>query len=55
MAEDRTSVEVLYDVDEMPPLREAVPLGLQHVLAQARFSRRRAFISSNASRKRICV
>ncbi|MFA9430714.1 uracil-xanthine permease family protein [Egicoccus sp. AB-alg2] len=29
---DRTQVEVLYDVDEMPPLREAVPLGLQHVL-----------------------
>ena len=24
--------EVLYGVDEMPPLREAVPLGLQHVL-----------------------
>lgn len=25
-------VDVLYDVEEMPPLREAVPLGLQHVL-----------------------
>jgi NCS2 family nucleobase:cation symporter-2 len=29
---DRTQVDVLYDVEEMPPLREAVPLGLQHVL-----------------------
>lgn len=25
--------EVRYDVEELPPLREAVPLGLQHVLA----------------------
>ena len=25
-------VEVLYDLEEMPPLREAIPLGLQHVL-----------------------
>ncbi|WP_166351627.1 uracil-xanthine permease family protein [Phytoactinopolyspora limicola] len=31
MAQDR-SVEVLYGVDEMPPLRKAIPLGLQHVL-----------------------
>lgn len=31
MSQDRP-VEVLYDVEEMPPLREAVPLGLQHVL-----------------------
>ncbi|WP_211262683.1 uracil-xanthine permease family protein [Nitriliruptor alkaliphilus] len=29
---DRTQVDVLYDVDEMPPVREAIPLGLQHVL-----------------------
>lgn len=29
---ERTQVEVLYDVEEMPPLREAIPLGLQHVL-----------------------
>lgn len=28
---DRTQVDVLYDIDEMPPLREAIPLGLQHV------------------------
>lgn len=31
MATDRP-VEVLYEVDELPPLREAIPLGLQHVL-----------------------
>jgi xanthine permease len=30
--EGRAQVEVLYDVDEMPPWREAIPLGLQHVL-----------------------
>jgi xanthine permease len=29
---DRTQVDVLYDVEEMPPWREAIPLGLQHVL-----------------------
>lgn len=29
---DRTQVDVLYEVDEMPPWQEAVPLGLQHVL-----------------------
>jgi xanthine permease len=27
-----TRADVLYDVDEMPPWREAIPLGLQHVL-----------------------
>ena len=26
------TIDVRYDVEEMPPLREAVPLGLQHVL-----------------------
>lgn len=31
MARERT-VETLYDVDEMPPWRKAIPLGLQHVL-----------------------
>jgi xanthine permease len=31
MAQERT-VEVLYGVNEMPPLRKAIPLGLQHVL-----------------------
>lgn len=29
---DRTEVEVLYDVEELPPWHEAIPLGLQHVL-----------------------
>ena len=29
---DRSDVEVLYDIEEMPPLREAIPLGVQHVL-----------------------
>lgn len=29
---DQRPPGVLYDVDEMPPLREAIPLGLQHVL-----------------------
>ncbi|GGI08979.1 uracil-xanthine permease family protein [Egicoccus halophilus] len=29
---DRSDVDVLYDVEDMPPLREAIPLGLQHVL-----------------------
>ena len=29
---DERPVDVLYDVEEMPPLREAIPLGLQHVL-----------------------
>ncbi|KUK12331.1 MAG: Uracil-xanthine permease [Moorella sp. 60_41] len=29
----RKVIEPVYDVDEMPPLKEAVPLGLQHVLA----------------------
>ncbi len=27
------ATSIIYDVDEMPPLREAIPLGLQHVLA----------------------
>lgn len=29
---ERRDVEVLYEVDELPPLPEAIPLGLQHVL-----------------------
>jgi xanthine permease len=29
---DRNQVDVLYDIEEMPPWAEAVPLGLQHVL-----------------------
>jgi xanthine permease len=29
---EHRDVDVLYDVEEMPPLREAIPLGLQHVL-----------------------
>ena len=28
-----TTVKAVYDVDDKPPLKEAVPLGLQHVLA----------------------
>ena len=27
------ATNIIYDVDEMPPLREAIPLGLQHILA----------------------
>lgn len=26
-----TTVKAVYDVDDKPPLKEAVPLGLQHV------------------------
>jgi xanthine/uracil permease len=29
---DRKDIEVLYDVEELPPWHEAIPLGLQHVL-----------------------
>lgn len=29
---EQRPVEVLYDIEEMPPLGEAIPLGLQHVL-----------------------
>ena len=24
---------IVYDIDEMPPIREAIPLGLQHLVA----------------------
>lgn len=32
-AVQRRSIEPLYDVDDVPPLKEAVPLGIQHILA----------------------
>jgi NCS2 family nucleobase:cation symporter-2 len=31
--ESREEKPLVYDIDDMPPLREAVPLGLQHILA----------------------
>lgn len=33
MKTNTTKYSVAYDIDDLPPLREAVPLGLQHILA----------------------
>lgn len=30
---EKAKPHVIYDIDDLPPLREAVPLGLQHILA----------------------
>ncbi|WP_428268686.1 uracil-xanthine permease family protein [Haliangium sp.] len=32
-ADDAGRVRIIYDIDDMPPAREALPLGVQHVLA----------------------
>lgn len=33
MSDDDTDIDVAYGIDAKPPLRESIPLGLQHVLA----------------------